>query len=62
MRVDMRYLFIAAITASLGLSAQELPEGAGKPETEKLCKQCHEMARSVSKRQDREGWIARWTK
>ncbi|BDC52915.1 hypothetical protein F183_A52300 [Bryobacterales bacterium F-183] len=59
MKVDMRYVWIAvALTGSLGLTAQELPEGAGKPETEKLCKQCHEMARSVSKRQDREGWIA----
>lgn len=58
MKVNMRYVCIAIAAASLALTAQELPEGAGKAETEKLCKQCHEMARSISKRQDREGWIA----
>ena len=41
---------------------QELPEGAGRLETEKLCKQCHEMARSISKKQDRDGWIVTMTK
>jgi competence protein ComEA len=34
----------------------QLPEGPGKEETEKLCKQCHELERSVSLRQDRAGW------
>jgi competence protein ComEA len=34
----------------------QLPDGAGKAETQKLCSQCHELARSVSLRQDREGW------
>jgi competence protein ComEA len=33
-----------------------LPEGPGRQETEKLCKGCHEVARSVSIRQDRTGW------
>lgn len=42
--------------------AQDIPNGPGKSETEKLCKQCHEMARSVSKRQDRDGWIATMTR
>ena len=37
-------------------SAQELPAGPGRNETEKLCKQCHELARSISLRQDRDGW------
>lgn len=41
---------------------QELPDLPGKLETEKLCKQCHEMARSVSKRQDRDGWLQTVTK
>ena len=36
--------------------AQQLPEGPGKPETQKLCSQCHEIARSISVRQDRAGW------
>lgn len=38
------------------LIAQELPEGAGREETIKLCSQCHELARSISLRQDRDGW------
>jgi competence protein ComEA len=36
--------------------AQELPEDVGRAETLKLCKQCHEMARSISLRQDKAGW------
>jgi competence protein ComEA len=36
--------------------AQQLPEGSGKVETEKMCTQCHELARSISPRQDRDGW------
>jgi competence protein ComEA len=33
-----------------------LPEGPGKAETLKLCRQCHELARSIAPRQDRAGW------
>jgi competence protein ComEA len=33
-----------------------LPEGPGKAELERVCKGCHEPARSVSLRQDRDGW------
>lgn len=36
--------------------AQQLPDGPGKAETVKLCSQCHEIERSVSLRQGREGW------
>src|SRR6266513_2939307 len=42
---------------SVFLSAQ-LPEGPGKAETERICKQCHELERSISVRQDRAGWQA----
>ena len=38
------------------LWAQQLPDGPGKAETVKLCSQCHEIERSVSLRQGREGW------
>jgi len=38
--------------------AQQLPDGAGKAETERICAQCHELARSISLRQDRAGWQA----
>lgn len=34
----------------------ELPAGPGREETARLCKNCHEVARSVSLRQDRAGW------
>jgi len=34
----------------------QLPEGPGRAETEKVCKGCHEVERSVSLRQDRDGW------
>ena len=53
-------LLVIAIAASM--CGQDLPEGAGRLETEKLCKQCHEMARSISKKQDRDGWISTMTK
>jgi competence protein ComEA len=33
-----------------------MPEGLGRQETEKICSDCHELARSVSLRQDRDGW------
>ncbi len=36
----------------------QLPEGPGREETERLCKGCHELERSVSRRQDRDGWQA----
>jgi competence ComEA-like helix-hairpin-helix protein len=39
-------------------AAQTLPDGPGKAETEKLCRGCHEVARSISLRQDREAWAA----
>jgi competence protein ComEA len=34
----------------------QLPDGPGKAETEKLCSQCHELARSISLHQDHAGW------
>ena len=34
----------------------QMPEGLGRQETEKICSDCHELARSVSLRQDRDGW------
>ena len=36
----------------------QLPDGPGKAETERLCSQCHELARSISLRQDHAGWQA----
>ena len=36
--------------------AQQLADGPGREEMMRLCKGCHEVARSVSVRQDRAGW------
>lgn len=50
---------IAAIALLIVPAAfAQLPEGPGKAETEKVCSNCHELARSVSLRQDRSGWEA----
>lgn len=49
------WLAIFAAWAATGAWAQ-LPEGPGRQETEKLCTQCHDMEKSVSVRQDRNGW------
>lgn len=40
----------------------QLPDGPGKAETEKICTQCHELERSISLRQDRDGWQATMNK
>ncbi|MBI1792101.1 MAG: helix-hairpin-helix domain-containing protein [Acidobacteria bacterium] len=50
-----RRMSLAALVAGVAL-AQELPDGPGRAQVEKLCKQCHELARSISPRQDRDGW------
>ena len=54
-------LFTFLVVSAANIFAQ-LPEGAGRAETERLCKQCHELARSVSLRQDRDGWNNTMTK
>ncbi len=51
----MRYVLWLAALAVLA-PAQQLPDGPGRAELEKLCKQCHELARSISLRQDRDAW------
>lgn len=60
----MRYCLtlVAFCAFSIGTSAQQLPEGPGRVEMEKMCKQCHELSRSVSLRQDRDGWNQTMTK
>jgi len=47
-----------ALTLFAGMGWAQLPEGPGKAETERICKQCHELERSISVRQDRAGWQA----
>lgn len=53
---------LALLSLSLTLAAQKLPDGPGRVELEKMCKQCHELARAVSLRQDRDGWDQTMTK
>jgi len=53
--IQAALLIAASITCA---SAQNLPDGPGKEETTRVCKGCHELARSVSLKQDREGWAA----
>ena len=54
-------LLLTALASAL-LSQAQLPDGPGLAEMDKLCKNCHELARSVSKRQDRDGWQATMVK
>jgi competence protein ComEA len=51
-----RLLRAAAVLVTVSAWAQQLPDGPGKAETQKICSTCHELARSVSLRQDRAGW------
>jgi competence protein ComEA len=50
-----RLIFFVLFSANLWA---QLPEGPGREETERLCHSCHDLARSVSRRQDRDGWQA----
>ena len=59
----LRSALLPALCALLTTQAWAvLPEGSGKAETEKLCVQCHDLAKTVSVRQDRNGWGATMTK
>ena len=49
-------LVALAISVAAGTSSGQIPDGAGRAETEKLCSGCHELDRAVSLRQDRDGW------
>jgi len=53
-----RACFLLALGAATSSVWGQLPDGPGRQETEKLCSDCHELARSLSLRQDRDGWKA----
>ena len=55
-RLETKALLTLAFLARAAWA--QLPDGPGKPETERVCSQCHELARSISLRQDRAGWEA----
>ncbi|HEY2014184.1 MAG TPA: helix-hairpin-helix domain-containing protein [Bryobacteraceae bacterium] len=55
--MTIAFKLICSISLCAGAAwGQQLPDGPGKAETEKICSQCHDLARSISLRQDREGW------
>lgn len=56
------YLVPAALLAAWPAAAVVLPDGEGKAVLEKMCLQCHDVAKSVSLRQDRNGWGQTMTK
>ena len=60
MRADAACLLMLALAAAP--LAANLPDGPGRFETEQLCQGCHDVAQSVSLRQDRNGWAATLTK
>src|SRR6187549_3151721 len=53
-----RMLAMLAILAMLAMpaAAQQLPDGPGKAELQKVCGICHQAERSASVRLTREGW------
>ena len=49
-------LRLGALVLLAGSLWAQLPGGAGKEETQRVCKGCHELERSVAPRQDRDAW------
>ena len=47
---------ISILFALAGAAFAQMPEGPGRDETRKVCSACHEIERSISLRQDRDGW------
>lgn len=53
----MKLIQVGVIFGAIsGIASAQLPDGPGKAEVERICQQCHELQRSISPRQDREGW------
>jgi competence protein ComEA len=56
MTLSRTALHMAACALFAGSVWAQMPDGAGNAETQRVCKGCHELERSVSPRQDRDGW------
>ena len=56
------HLLAVVFLPALPAMAVVLPDAPGKAELEKMCLQCHDVAKSVSLRQDRNGWGQTMTK
>lgn len=53
----MRFRLLLAALAMFAASARaQLPDGPGKEQVQRICKQCHELERSIAPRLNREGW------
>jgi competence protein ComEA len=50
------FVLIAAVALFAGSAWAQLPEGPGKAELERLCKNCHEPEQATSERMNREDW------
>jgi competence protein ComEA len=44
------------LLGGIGCAWAQMPAGPGRDETQRVCSGCHELERSISLRQDREGW------
>jgi competence protein ComEA len=54
-------VFLSLFTVNSWVAARawqgkNIPDGPGKEATQKICAQCHELEKSFSIKQDREGW------
>ena len=58
--MSIRFFLLATVFA--GTLPAQLLEGPGMTQTATLCKNCHEIERSISLRQDKDGWNATLTK
>ena len=58
----LRSAEIIGLLLLLGITAAhmqaQMPPGLGRDETQRVCSSCHELERSISLRQDRDGWKA----
>jgi competence protein ComEA len=58
LRQATRLRLIFALGWTAGAAWAQLPPGPGRGEMQQVCSACHEIERSVSLRQDRDGWKA----
>ncbi|SRR5579885_1770086 len=55
-RLSTNITLICAFAIAPAILRAQLPPGPGREEMQKVCSTCHELERSVSLRQDRDGW------
>ncbi len=55
-QLSTKIAVICAFSITPAMLRAQLPPGPGREEMQKVCSTCHELERSVSLRQDRDGW------